>query len=110
MKVIILGECTKLSISAKEDFTEEGLDSGNRFLLQKNEEDCPELVGILSPEACQDGVGALDCRCGFWESHTGLFLQPEPQKRDSILWLRNPLVISSHQQGELCPLHRFGSN
>lgn len=66
---------TELSILAKEDFTEEkGFDLGNRFLLQKNKEDCPELVGILSPGSWQDGVGALDLAgVDSWDSHKDYF-------------------------------------
>lgn len=61
MKVINLGEGTELDILAKDDFTEEkGFDIGNRFLLQKHEKDCPELVGILSSGSWQDEVAALD--------------------------------------------------
>lgn len=43
-KLINPGKCTELNLSAKEDFTEESFNSGNRFLLQKHEENCSKLL------------------------------------------------------------------
>lgn len=63
-----------MSILAKKDFTDEGFDTGNRFLPQKNEEDFPELVGILSPGAWQSGVGALDLTGVDSRTHTQDYL------------------------------------
>lgn len=67
-----------MSILAKKDFTDEGFDTGKisqmRVLPQKNEEDFPELVGILSPGAWQSGVGALDLTGVDSRTHTQDYL------------------------------------
>lgn len=100
-----------MDILAKEDFTEEkGFDLGNRFLLQKPKEDCPELVGILSSGSWQDEVGALDLAGVDSGIHTQDYFcvqSLETETYSLFCGSQTLFVVSSHHQ--LCPLHRLCS-
>lgn len=102
---IRLQEGTELSILARGDFTEERFDLGNSFLLQKNEQDCPELMAVLFPGAWQDGVGALDLAVWILDSHIALLVCLESQMRNILYSVGSQTlpVISSHPAGRVVP-------
>lgn len=59
-------------------------DVGNMFCLQKNEENSPELVGVLSPGSWQDGVGALDLAGVDSGTHTQDYFCVQSLRRETL--------------------------
>lgn len=104
---IRLQEGTELSILARGDFMEERFDLGNSFLLQKNEQDCPELMAVLFPGAWQDGVGALDLAVvdsGLTHSITCVFGVSD-EKHTLFCGLPNPPCDFFSSSRESCALY-----
>lgn len=104
-KLINFGECSELSKLAKEDFIEFWL---KQQVFAPKGEGLPwvgENPFLWSLTGC--GGCSWPSRCGFWDSHIGLPLCWEPQKRNNLysvapkpsLWF---LLITSRGSSALC--------